>query len=71
MGAAWKRHGHGMLCVNRPYLCKEWAERLSGSNVSHFAATFHFVPEYSVRHNVKDVTLCLLGFTGTSLMQIV
>jgi len=21
MGTAWARHGHGMLCVNRPFRC--------------------------------------------------
>jgi len=23
-GTAWARHGHGMLCVNRPLYCHLW-----------------------------------------------
>ena len=28
MGTAWARHGHGMLCVNRPYLVLHHSARL-------------------------------------------
>ena len=46
------RHGHGVLCVNRPLLCRKWSELnvephvhviLSGIRHSSTNKSFHFI----------------------------
>jgi hypothetical protein len=50
-GTVWARHGHGMLCVNRPYECRGGAQlveavRFSPNVAGHwdFSLTLFFRP---------------------------
>ena len=62
-GTVWARHGHGMLCVNRPLRIRKvlsWTVLINESEKSSF---FVFTVQYSLKQTLSRISYCSPPFS--------